>query len=57
VKVAAGGDWVAVTDKGHFGAGLVQVHNDTHLHFKYVRTGSGEVFDEVWIVKNSHGGM
>jgi hypothetical protein len=33
-------------------SGRPQVHNATHLHFSYVRTTSGEVFDEVWVVKN-----
>ena len=55
-RAAAGGDWVAVTDHGHFGAGLVRVENATHLHFSYVRTTTGEVFDEVWIVKHGHVG-
>jgi len=31
-----------------------QVYNATHMHFNYVRTSSSEVFDDVWIVKNSH---
>jgi hypothetical protein len=53
-SASSSSDWIAVQDKGHFGAGLVKVHNATHLHFSYIRTTEGEVFDEIWIVKNGH---
>lgn len=46
--------WIAFEDYGFYGASVVKVHNDTHMHFRYVRTTSGEVADEVWIVKNQH---
>lgn len=30
----------------------VHIHNDTHMHFEYVRTTAQEVMDEVWIIKD-----
>jgi hypothetical protein len=47
-------DWVALEDKGHYGAGLVHIVNETHMHFEYVRTTAQKVFDDIWIVKNKN---
>ena len=48
-------DWVALKDEGHYGAGLVTIANETHLHFEYVHTTSKQVFDDFWLVKHRNG--
>jgi hypothetical protein len=46
-----GSDVAAVTDQGYFGIGIVDVVNASALHFKYYRTTTATLHDEVWITK------
>lgn len=41
---AATGAWTVVTDD-YFGIGKVTIVDDSNLHFEYIRTSTGEVFD------------
>jgi len=47
--------WSIKNIQGHLGYGRITVHNDTLMHFEFVKAGpntdntSGEVLDDVWI--------
>jgi hypothetical protein len=48
-------DFVAFTDTtGAYGISVINIMNSTHLHFEYIRTSTGEVHDEIWLVKDNH---
>jgi hypothetical protein len=47
------GPWTVVTDKNHFGAGLVKVINRTHMEFQYIRTSDpSDPYDSVILIKS-----
>jgi len=45
-------DFVAFKDvNGAYGISRINILNATHLHFEYIRTQTGETFDEIWLVR------
>lgn len=45
------GPWTALTDKDHFGTGLVKIINSTHMEFNYVRTAESKIYDSIKLVR------
>ena len=46
------GPWTAEIDTDHFGIGKVTIADANELHFEYIRTTTGEVFDTVTLVRD-----
>jgi len=48
---APAADWIVTVDDNHYSAGVVEVHNNTHLTFKVYDTATGIVLDQIDLYK------